>query len=355
MTAIVESSDDAIISKDLNGIIQSWNKSAERLFGFTAAEVIGQPITIIIPEDRLSEEPAILARMQRGERVDHFETIRRHKNGALLNISLTISPVRDSHGKIIGASKVARDITGRKRQEEALQTANAALTRSNADLELFAYSASHDLQEPLRMISAYSEMLQLKLCGTLGPADQELIGYIVEGAQRMEHLLRDLRAFTQAAALQGSPVEEVEANIVLERSLTNLRAMIEESKARITHGNLPNIAMHEFQLEQLFQNLIGNAIRYRGPEVPNIHVDATCSGSNCTFSVRDNGIGIEPQYQEQIFGIFKRLHATAEYPGTGLGLAICQRIVERAGGRIWVESAPGRGSTFYFTVPKHGR
>jgi PAS domain S-box-containing protein len=354
MTAIVESSDDAIISKDLNGIIQSWNNSAERLFGFAADEVIGKPITILIPEDRLSEEATILASLQRGQRVDHFETIRRHKNGALLNISLTISPVKDAHGKIIGASKVARDITDRKRQEQALQAANAALKRSNVDLEHFAYSASHDLQEPLRMISAYSEMLQQKFGATIGADGQELIGFIMGGAQRMENLLRDLRAFTQAALGSDQPAQSVDANAALRRCLDNLKSAIDDSGANITCGDLPSVAIHECQLEQLFQNLISNAIRYRSPAVPEIHVDGTSSDTNHTLWVRDNGIGVESQYQEQIFGIFKRLHTAAEYPGNGMGLAICERIVERAGGRIWVESAPGRGSTFYFTVPKRG-
>jgi len=352
LAAIVESSEDAIVSKDVNGVIESWNLGAERLFGYTADEVVGKPITIIIPPDRLNEEPDILRRLQRGERVEHFETIRRRKNGELLDISLTISPVRDEHGKVIGASKIARNITERRRQEEALEAANDALTRSNADLEQFAYSASHDLQEPLRMVSAYSDMLQRKFGNQLGPEGGEFIGYIIDAAARMQQLLRDLRSFAQASKLTQDQVPNVNAEEVLDRSLANLKSALNDCGAVLTRGSLPAVAMHEFQLEQLFQNIIGNAIRYCSQAPPLIQIDAQRSDGKCTFSIRDNGIGIDPQYKEQIFGIFKRLHTTADYPGTGMGLAICQRIVERAGGRIWVESQPGRGSTFYFTVPQ---
>jgi len=352
LSAIVDSSDDAIISKDLNGIITSWNKSAERIFGYTAAEAIGQPVAmLLIPADRQDEEPEILARLRRGERVEHFETKRKRKDGTLLDISLTISPVRDPNGTIIGASKVARDISPQIRNQQELTQANVSLTRSNADLEQFAYSASHDLQEPLRMVSAYSEMLRRKFGDRLGPNGDEYIGFIVEGANRMEQLLRDLRAYTQTSLATDGPSPVVSSETAIQRTITSLRAGIDESGAEITFDSLPSVRMHEFQLEQLFQNIIGNAIRYRSSERPKIHAGAEPEGDTWRFFVRDNGIGIDPEYKEQIFGIFKRLHTSSEYPGTGMGLAICQRIVERSGGRIWVESQRGRGSTFFFTLP----
>jgi PAS domain S-box-containing protein len=354
LSAIVDSSDDAIISKDLNGVIMSWNKGAERLFGYTAAEAVAQPITIIIPPDRLDEEPRILERLRRGERVEHFETIRVRKDGSILNISLTISPVKDAEGKTIGASKIARDITERVRQGEALQEANAALQRANADLQQFAYSASHDLQEPLRMVAAYSELLQKRFGDQLGSTGGEYLRYAVEGARRMLELLRDLRTYTQVSTAEQEPAEEIEAGEVLKKTLFNLEAAIKDSGAGITRIALPRVRMHEFELEQIFQNLIGNAIRYRGDLQPRIHVAARLQNKEWVFSVEDNGIGIEPQFKEQVFGVFKRLHTSNEYPGTGLGLAICQRIVQRSGGRIWVDSEPGRGSTFYFTVPCEG-
>jgi PAS domain S-box-containing protein len=357
LSAIVDSSDDAIISKDLNGVIMSWNKGAERLFGYTAAEAVGRSIAILIPPDRLEEEPKILERLKRGERVDHFETIRVRKDGSPLNISLTISPVRDAGGRIVGASKIARDITDRVRDQQALREANAALERANGDLQQFAYSASHDLQEPLRMVATYSELLQKRFGDQLGETGAEYIGHTVQGALRMENLLRSLRMYMRVSTGEQGPPEEIDAAAVLQKALANLAVAIKDSGASVTHTALPRIRMREFQLEQVFQNLIGNAIRYRREEPPRIEVAAERRGEEWLFSVQDNGIGIEPEFKEHIFGIFKRLHTAAEYPGTGMGLAICQRIIERSHGRIWVESEGGSGSTFYFTIPcgKAGR
>jgi PAS domain S-box-containing protein len=351
LAAIVESSDDAIIGKDLNGIIQSWNRGAERIFGYKADEIIGKHISTLAAPEVIDEIPGILKRIAQGERVDHYQTKRKTKDGRILTLSLTVSPIRDASGAVMGASKVARDITERERQEEALRKVNAALTRSNADLQQFAYSASHDLQEPLRMVATYSDMLQRKFGGKLGPSGDEYIRYTIEGALRMEQLLRDLRAYTQASTMEQEPTEDIDAGKILDQALLNLDTAIKDSGASIARSDLPLVRLHEFQLQQLFQNLIGNAIRYRTDAPPKIQVTARRQGKEWLFSVQDNGIGIDPQYKEQVFGIFKRLHSTAEYPGTGMGLAICQRIVERAGGRIWVESQPGQGSTFFFTVP----
>jgi PAS domain S-box-containing protein len=647
--AIVESSDDAIVSKDLTGIITSWNKGAERLFGYTAEEVIGKSITIIIPPDRLAEEPEILSRLQRGQRVDHFETIRRRKDGTLLNISLTISPVRDAQGTVIGASKIARDISERKRSEEAIRTLNARLTadllamtrlqavstrlvqaddfevllgeildaamaitqadmgnvqlfeddalrivsqrgfdapfldffnavhhgygtcgtalergervvvedvatspifagtpalevilgtgacavqstpltsrsgqvlgvfstyyrvkrrpderelrmldllarqaadlierrraeaallaseskfrqladsmpqmvwttrpdgyvdyynerwydftgfdreqlgdlswksllhpndaepayerwyasvrtgqpfrmecrfwdryekrwrwfmgralavraengdivkwfgtctdideqkraedelrRANHDLEQFAYSASHDLQEPLRGVKIYSELLGKRYASRLDGQALEFLNFLRGSASRMELLVRDLLAYTQVTRLEV-PDRDADANEAFRETLANLVGSIVESGARVSSDPLPAVRMHEMHLRQLFQNLIGNAIKYRSPErPPEVHVSVERRDGNWRFFVSDNGIGIEPQYKERIFGLFKRLHSGDEYTGTGIGLAICQRIVERYHGRIWVESEPGQGSKFLFTVP----
>ena len=351
LSAIVDSSDDAIVSKDLNGIVMSWTNAAERLFGYTAAQAVGRSITLIIPPDRIDEESRILERLRRGERIDHFETIRMRKDGKRLNVSLTISPVKDTDGRVVGASKIARDITARIRQEKALRDANEALKRANADLEHFAYSAAHDLQEPLRMISLYSELLQQRFGGKLGPKGDEYIRFTVEGAARMENLLRDLRIYTQASTAEYKDGEEADANEVLNRALGNLEVAVKESGASVVSAGLPIVSIPGFQLEQVFQNLIGNAIRYRSGSPPCIHISARLQDNEWVFSVQDNGIGIDPKFKEQIFGIFKRLHNASEYPGSGMGLAICQRIIERAGGRIWVQSELGRGSTFYFTIP----
>ncbi len=350
LASIVESSDDAIVSKNLDTIIMSWNAGAERLFGYKAAEVIGKSVAILIPPDRQQEEPDILDRLKRGERVEHFETIRVRKDGSLVNVSLTISPVRDSSGKIVGASKVARDITDKVRQERALQELNAALQRANSDLQQFAWSASHDLQEPLRMVAIYSQLLQRNFGDKLGDTGNEYLNYTIRGARRMETLLADLRTYTHVSTVGEEPQVDIDAGAVLKKTLLNLEVAIRDSGASITSTALPPVRMFEYQLEQLFQNLIGNAIRYRSEPAPRIHISAVRRGADWLFSVQDNGIGIEPQFREKIFGIFQRLH-TSEYSGTGMGLAICQRVIERIKGRIWVESEPDKGSTFYFTIP----
>jgi hypothetical protein len=344
--AIIDSSDDAIISKGLDGIITSWNRSAERLFGYKAEEVIGQSITILIPQERMDEEPEILARLRRGERVDHFETVRRRKDGSLLDISLTISPVKDDQGVVIGASKIARDITEQKRLNNELRRANRAL-------EEFAFSVSHDLQEPIRSLKIYSELLTKRHQSKLDGEALEFLGYLRSGAIRMENLVRDLLAYTQAAKSENlSRKASTDAGEALASALQSLDNAIAESNTRVTTDALPTVHMHPTHLRQLFQNLIGNAIKYRGVDrPPAVHVGADRQSGQWTFAVCDNGIGIAAEYREHIFGLFKRLHTDAEYSGTGIGLAICQRIVEQYNGRIWVESEPGEGSVFRFTVP----
>jgi PAS domain S-box-containing protein len=349
--AIVESSDDAIIAKDLNGIILSWNGGAQRIFGYTAVEVVGKQISILAAPDRVDEIPEILERLRKGERVDHYKTRRKTKDGRILTVSLTVSPLFDAQGGIAGASEVARDITLSESQGEALRAANDALTEANADLEQFVYSASHDLQEPLRMVALYSELLTRNFRDKLGSEGSEYLDYVVHGALRMEQLLRDLRSYTLVSASQKEPVEYIDSSAVLDKALASLRPAILDSAAVITRGPLPKVKLQEFRLEQLFQNLVSNALRYRRGLHPEIKVSAEPDGNGWRFAVQDDGIGVDPRYKEQIFDLFKRLHSVAEYPGSGMGLAICKRIVERAGGRIWVESEHGRGSTFYFTIP----
>jgi PAS domain S-box-containing protein len=343
LAAIIDSSDDAIISKDLNGIVTSWNRGAERLFGYTAGEMIGQSITLLIPPDRIEEEPQILARIRSGEPVDHFETVRRCKNGQLLDISLTISPIRDQRGVVIGASKIARDITERKKMD-------AAIRRANRDLEQFAFSASHDLQEPLRSINIYSELLAQRYAAKLDGDALKFLGYMQSGATRMAALVRDLLAYTHLIGAESTN-EVTDANAALSTALDNLAGSIAESQAVIHSETLPCVPMHVQHLQQIFQNLIGNAIKYRSPgRPPEIRVASKVANGSYSFSVSDNGIGIDPKYQETIFEPFKRLHSGDQYAGTGIGLAICQRIVEQLGGRIWVESQLGKGSTFHFTI-----
>jgi PAS domain S-box-containing protein len=345
LAAIVASTDDAIIGKTLEGEIVSWNPAAERLYGYTEAEAVGQPITLIVPPPLREEIPLILARLGRGEGIDHYETVRVAKDGRQVEVSLTISPIRDRSGVLVGASTIARDISLRKQAERA-----AELERSNAELETFAYVASHDLQEPLRMVASYVQLLQRRYEGKLDEDADEFIGYAVDGAQRMQALINDLLSYSRVggAAIAHDPVD-LEA--ALARATARLEAVIEESGATIRHDRLPTVTGDEAQLVQLLQNLLGNALKFRGAAAPEIEVRAERGAAEWTFSVADNGIGIEPQHAERIFGMFKRLHTREEYPGTGIGLTICEKIVERHGGRIWVSGVPGRGSTFYFTLP----
>jgi PAS domain S-box-containing protein len=541
LAAIVESSDDAIISKDLNGIITSWNQGAERLFGYTAADVLGHPVSILAAPGH-NEMPDILAQIKQGHRVDHYETRRRRKDGRIIDVSLTVSPVRDAAGQIVGASKIARDISALKfaeqeralllaREQDARRTAelfnriglrlgaqldleklvqevtdiatalvgaefgsfyhnvtnekgeshmlhtlsgvspevfaglpmpritelfastfrgqgvvrcddmiqdpgyvrnsphdglpqshlplrsylaapvvarsgellgglffghcatgkftethetvvagiaaqaavavdnarlfeqaqwvqkelkrsNEELRRANSDLEVFAYSASHDLHEPLRTISISAQIIERSWGQRLQGEDAIFLGNILAASDRMHALLDDLLTYTKATKYEEGAAPSVDAGRVLQDVLKSLRGLIEEAGATVTAGDLPVVAMHESRLAQLLQNLISNAIKYRSREVPRVHIAADQRDGWCTFSVVDNGIGIEPQFAEQIFGLFKRLHGRDEYPGSGIGLAICQRVVEQYGGRIWLEqSAPGRGSTFCFALP----
>jgi len=601
LAAIVESSDDAVVSKDLNGIVTSWNQGAERMFGYSSAEMAGQPIALLAPPGRRNEMPVILDRIRRGERINHYETVRQTKDGKLIDVALTISPVRDPAGRIIGASKIARDITRRKRVErelgaseeryrvvtetaadaiftlaedgaillanpaaekifgyapselvgqpltmlmperlqpgyksalekyvatgvqgtswdgavlvgvhrdgheipleisfgqyvrdgkrvftaivrdvteryraeeqlraaqhqlvsitdnmaaavtrcsrdfryvwvsrgyaawlrrpaediagraildvvgtqgyqviqpymqrvltgerveytakvtfvgpgerwihavyvptyshdqvdgwiavvtditdmvesqEQLREVNANLARANQDLERFAFAASHDLQEPLRMITAYSELLIRNYPLSKGDAAR-FVSHIVAGTGRMRQLLADILAYTEMGLRAERTVEPVDLNVTLAQVKQNLHMAIEETGAVVTAGQLPTVSAQPVHIASLLQNLLGNAIKYRGVEPPRIHISADELDGEFHFSVADNGIGIDPRYHDQIFEVFKRLHG-GDIPGTGVGLAICKRVVERYGGRIWVESRDGAGATFFFTLP----
>jgi light-regulated signal transduction histidine kinase (bacteriophytochrome) len=242
----------------------------------------------------------------------------------------------------------------RKRVEEKLKLTLAELERSNQELEQFAYFASHDLQEPLRAVSSCTQLLAQRYQGKLGTDADEFIGYAVDGANRMQRLINDLLTYSRVGT-HSKEYEPTDCTAVLDRTLTNLKAAIEQSSAVVTHDPLPTVMADKLYLAQLFQNLIGNAIKFHGEEPPRVHVSTEQKGNAWVFSVRDNGIGIAPRHAERIFVLFQRLHTREEYPGTGIGLAICKKIVERHGGRIWVESQPGIGTTFYFTIPIGGK
>ena len=245
---------------------------------------------------------------------------------------------------------ISWEIVERKQAEKHLHTLMEELKRSNADLEQFAYAASHDLQEPLRVVAGFVGLLEKRYREKLDDNAREFIEYTVDGVKRMQLLIKDLLAYSQVGT-KGKTFESTNCSVALEQAIYNLLKAVEESGAELTYDLLPTVSIDSSQVASLFQNLIGNAIKYRGKDKPVIHISAQRKGNEWVFSVRDNGIGIGSQYLEKIFDVFRRLHTRKEYDGTGIGLAICKKIVERHGGKIWVESALGKGSTFYFTVP----
>ncbi|MCZ7584801.1 MAG: ATP-binding protein [Deltaproteobacteria bacterium] len=263
-------------------------------------------------------------------------------------------PILDDHGEPRYLLGISDDITDRKRADAKARKAADALARSNAELEQFAYVASHDLQEPLRMVSSFTELLVRRYEGQLDATAREYVGFILGGTRWMQQLINALLAYSRVDS-HGKPFEMTDLGGVVDDAVRNLRSAVDEQHGEITHERLPMVSGDRTQLIQLFQNLVGNALKFRGEAVPRIHVSAQADSGRCTLAVRDNGIGIAPEHTKRIFKIFQRLHGRDAYPGTGVGLAIAKKIVERHGGRIWVESQPGSGSTFYFTLPEPRR
>ena len=351
---LVRSAMDAIFAIDGDLRVSLFNTAAEQMFGCPAAEAIGQPITRFITDSfgRKSSRETRGPKLGEPALPPPFVRLEMHgirADGTRFPLEVSISQVEVGGKKL--CTLIARDISERKQSELILAEQAADLKRSNADLEKFAYVASHDLQEPLRMVASYVQLLQRRYQGRLDTAADEFIAFAVDGAKRMQDLLHDLLAYSRVAS-RGKTLEAIDWEIVLHEVLANLTMAVKESQAEVTHDPLPTIHADRTQMVQLLQNLIGNAIKFRSAEPPRVHIGVTRQGNAWCFSVRDNGIGIDPQYAERVFVIFQRLHGRSEYPGTGIGLAICKKIVEHHGGRIWVESRPGQGSTFYFTIPE---
>ncbi|WP_292388177.1 PAS domain S-box protein [Methanosarcina sp. UBA5] len=474
LASAVESSDDAIITKSIDGVITSWNKGAEQIYGYLTGEILGKNISILEPDNRKGEIKQLVKKIQEEERIQHYETLRLRKDHTLIDVSVTLSPVLDVSGQLIAFSVIARDITERKKAEEALRLSsiynrslieasldplvtigpdgkitdvnkatelvtgysrkeligtdfsdyftepekaregyqhvfreglvldyeleiqhrnshlipvlyNASiykdengevigvfaaarditerkkaeellklkleeLARSNAELEQFAYVSSHDLQEPLRMIASYLQLLQRKYQGKLDDKADKYIYFAVDGASRMQNLINDLLEFSRVTT-KAREFEPTDCKSVLDQVLLDLEVSIKENEASISYDSLPVVTADPVQFTQVFQNLISNAVKFRSEKAPKIEISAEKKTDQWLFSVKDNGIGIDPKYSERIFEVFKRLHKREEYPGTGIGLSICKKIVERHGGQIWVESESGKGSIFYFTLP----
>ncbi|MEL7669776.1 MAG: PAS domain S-box protein [Methanobacterium sp.] len=472
---IVESSDDAIITKSFDGTVISWNNGAERIYGYAADEIIGKSISILESDIFNGETKRLIEKIKDGERIRHYETLRLRKDNSLINVSITLSPVFDTSGELVAISTIGRDITERKRAEEELKLANMynrslieasldplvtigpdgkindvnystelitgysrdeligtdfsdyftepekarevyqqvfqdekvfnyaleikhrkghitpvlynssvyrdesddiigvfaaarditerkqaeeklkeiieELERSNYELQQFAYITSHDLQEPLRTIASYTQLIERRYRNKLDDDADEFIDFIVEAAVRMKDMIQGLLYYSRVGT-KGGELKSTNTEELLEIVLYNLNAAIKENNVTVTHDKLPAVVADEGQLIQLFQNLISNAIKFKKDDAyPRVHISAFGGENEYIFSVADNGIGIEPQYFNRIFEVFKRLHTSVEYEGTGIGLSISKRIIERHGGRMWVESEAGSGSIFYFTIP----
>ena len=282
--------------------------------------------------------------------ISDYELEIQQKDGSIIPVLYNASVYKDESGKVIGIFAAARDITTLKKAEDILISKLEELARSNEELEQFAYVSSHDLQEPLRMITSYLQLLQRKYQGNLDDKADKYIHFAVDGASRMQNLINDLLEYSRVTRTSREP-KFTNCKFILNQALAGLKVVIKENKATMSHDTLPDIMVDPTQLVQVLQNLIFNGIKFHGEETPKIHISAERKINEWVFSVRDNGIGIDLQYSEKIFEVFKRLHTRERYPGTGIGLAVCKKIIERQGGHIWVESELGKGSTFYFTLP----
>jgi PAS domain S-box-containing protein len=330
-----------------------WNPAAEDIYGHTASEVIGKDaFAILDPEHAERVRRLECSAIETGEMVAASDESIVTPEGDTRQLHVRKVPLpasSDDQAYIVG---IVEDVTEYREQQARLQKTLEELAQSNTELEQFAYVASHDLQEPLRMVASYVQLLARRYRGQLDSDADEFIAFAVDGATRMQGLINDLLAYSRVGT-QGKDFAPLALDEALATALQNLRLAVGETEAEITHEPLPRAMVDKGQLVQLLQNLVANALKFRREEAPRIHISARQEGEEWIIGVQDNGVGIEPQYLNRIFAIFQRLYTRQEYPGTGIGLAICKRIVERHGGRLWVESVPGEGSTFYFTLPYH--
>jgi PAS domain S-box-containing protein len=348
----VESCPSGMIMTDADGIILLVNAEIERLFCYWREELLGKSIDILVPV------PMRAAHGRHRSNFAEHPTARRLgtgrdlygvcKDGRKIPVEVGLNSIRTSDGFMILCA--ITDITQRNSAAQALAARSEELQRSNEDLAQFAYVASHDLQEPLRMVATYTELLSEHCNGTFDEKAEKYIKYVLAGAKRMQHLVKDLLAYSRAGT-QSKMSAAINSEIVVKSALDSLKVAIEESHAEIICDKLPAVTADEVQLAQVFQNLIGNALKFHGDRSPRIHIGAEKSNGDWLFRVEDNGIGIDKDYGDLIFQMFQRLHERGRYDGSGIGLAIAKKIVERHGGRIWFTSELEKGSTFYFTIP----
>lgn len=360
--SIVASTDDAVISKSLTGIIESWNRGAERLFGYTEKEAIGRPIQMLMLDEQHDEEAAVLARIARGEGMLQYETVRRHKDGHLIDIATTISPIFDDNGVVVGAAKIARDISERKLAEKKIDQLNrnlearvvertAKLEAANKDLEGFSYSISHDLRSPLRAISGFSEILIEEYAGHLDAEGKRLLNVVSDNAQKMGELIDDILAFSRAGRN-----EIAYATIDMGKMVAGVWSELEpeagERDVHLDFGEIPSAQGDSAAIRQVVLNLLSNALKFTQHRTEaRIEVGGYVDGGESIYFVKDNGAGFDMEYAPMLFGVFRRLHGADEFEGSGIGLAIVKRIVTKHGGRVWAQGKPDEGATFYFSLP----
>jgi PAS domain S-box-containing protein len=361
LAAVIESSDDAILSMSLDAIITTWNRGAEKMYGYTAQEAFGRSVKILIPPDRADEEPEILERLTKGERIDHYETVRRTKSGTDIHVSLTVSPIMDATGKVTGVSKIARDITQRKRDEEQLsryaedlekQVAErtATLREKIGELEAFSYSVSHDLRAPLRAIQSFALILGEDCGSKLNCEEQDYLRRMSTAAERMDRLIQDVLSYSRISRLESPPVP-VDLGKLL-HDIVETYPMFQPPSARIElRDPFPEALGEEAVLSQCVSNILSNAVKFVAPGMtPQVWVwsDLTSGGEKVRLFFKDNGLGIPPEAHQRIFGIFERV--TNDYEGTGIGLSIVKKGVERMGGSVGLESEVGNGTTFWLEL-----
>ena len=351
--SLLQAAPDGIIVCDSRGVITIASDQCQTLFGYALTDLVGQPIELLVPDavrakhvglrERYQEQPR---RRPMGGGLDLYA---RRKDGSQLPVEISLSSCMVEGEACIIA--LVRDVSDRRGLESDLNRLIVELKRSNKELEQFAYIASHDLQEPLRMVSGYTQLLKRRYVGQLDAEANEYIDYAVDGVKRMQTLIQDLLAYARLST-HGRGFQVADLNFLIRQVSANLAAQVEEAGATLTVGELPDLRVDASQIVQVFQNLVSNALKFRRPTVPLVvSISANREGDFWQFTVSDNGIGIDPQYSGRIFEVFQRLHTRDQYPGNGIGLAICKKVVERHHGRIWFESILGEGASFHFTLP----
>ncbi len=349
--AIVSVSDDAILSKDLDGIIQTWNRGAERLYGWTAEEAIGRSVMMLSDPQQPQDIPEILKRIRQGEHVLQHDTVRMTKDGNHVQVSVTVSPILDSSGCITGASVIARDISERKRAEETLAQKSRELESANRELEAFSYSVSHDLRAPLRNIVGFSGVLLEEHAASMNPEGRRLLGVVAGYGAKMGRLIDDLLAFSR---LGRKPMtsQEIDMAQLAQAVGTELCAQVPQRTLNLVVKDLPAVRGDPGLIRQVWVNLLSNALKYTRPrQKAEIEVTGELHAGEARYQVRDNGVGFDMRYADNLFKVFQRLHSEAAFEGTGVGLALTQRIVSRHGGSVWADGKVDQGATFGFSLP----